>query len=83
MGKTKKIRQRGKIRLSNYFRVFKEGDKVALVKEQSVVSAFPERFIGRTGKVIGTRGRSKIVEINDGDKVKKIIVKPIHLKKLQ
>lgn len=83
MAKTKKIRQRGKIRLSRYFKVFKEGDKVAIVKEQSVVSSFPKRMIGKTGVIIATRGSHKMVELNDGDKVKKFIVHPIHLKKLQ
>ena len=83
MGKSKKIRQRGKIRLSDYFRIFKEGDTVAIVKEPSVSSAFPVRIVGKTGKVIGSRGRSKIVELNDGNKVKQFIVHPIHLKKLK
>ena len=83
MAKTKKIRQRGKIRLSDYFKVFKEGDTVAIVKEQSVASSYPDRIIGKTGKVIASRGTFKMVELNDGNKVKQFLVHPIHLKKLK
>jgi ribosomal protein L21E len=83
MGKGKQPKQKGKIRLSDYFKIFKEGDKVAIVKEQSVVSAYPARVIGKTGKVIATRGRYKVVELNDGNKVKQFIIHPIHLKKLK
>ncbi|MBC8435088.1 50S ribosomal protein L21e [archaeon] len=83
MAKTKKIRQRGKISLSDYFRIYKVGDTVAIVKEKSVSSGHPERIVGKTGKIIGSRGRSKIVELNDGKKIKQFIIKPIHLKKIK
>lgn len=83
MGKDKKIRQRGKISLSDYFRIFKEGETVAIVKELSVPSAYPSRIVGKTGKVVGSRGRFKIVELNDGNKVKQFIVHPVHLKKIK
>ena len=83
MGKTKKIRQRGKIKLSNYFKEYNEGDTVCVVKEQSVSSSYPSRIIGKTGRVIATRGTFKIVELNDGNKVKQFIIHPIHLKKIK
>lgn len=83
MGKSKKIRQRGKISLSDYFRIYKVGDTVAVVKEKSVSSSYPERIVGKTGKVVASRGRSKIVELNDGNKVKQFIIHPVHLKKIK
>ena len=83
MAKSKKIRQRGKIRLSDYFKEYKTGDTVSIVKEQSVSSSFPIRMIGKTGKVIASRGTYKMVELNDGNKVKHFLVHPIHLRKLE
>lgn len=80
---TKNVRQRGKIQLSEYFKDLKIGDTIAVVNESSVPSSFPQRIIGRTGKVIGTRGRSKITQIMDGNLSKQFIIHPIHLKKLQ
>ncbi|MCS7105748.1 MAG: 50S ribosomal protein L21e, partial [Candidatus Aenigmarchaeota archaeon] len=55
--------------------------KVVIAQEPSSHSGMPHpRFKGRIGKVIGKRGKSYIVEITDGNKVKKIISKPEHLK---
>lgn len=82
MVKGKKIREKGKIRLSNYFQKFKEGDRVALVREQSIASNTPLRMQGRTGIVGGRRGDSYIVKIKDQKKEKTFIVEPIHLKKI-
>jgi len=83
MAKSKKIRTRGKIRLSAYFKKFKEKGKVAVVKEQGVRSAFPQRIIGKSGTVVGSRGRYLEVEIADGKKKKTFIIHPVHLKKLK
>ena len=80
--KKKSVRSRGKIQFSRYFQELGEGDKVAVVKELSVPSSFPDRYQGRTGEVDGKRGRAYIVKINDNDKEKKFIIQPIHLKKI-
>ena len=79
----KQIRERGKVRFSEYFKDIKEGDNVAVVNEASIPAYFPKRIIGKTGKIIGKRGNSKIVEIMDGKKRKSFIIHPIHLKLLK
>jgi large subunit ribosomal protein L21e len=79
----KRIRQKGKIKLSEYFKELKIGDSVAVVNEASVPSSFPQRIVGRTGKIVGLRGRSKIIEMKDGSIKKQFIVHPIHLKRLK
>jgi len=79
----KSIRQRGKIQLSEYFKEMKVGDTVAVLNEASIPSSFPQRIIGRTGKIIDTRGRSKVVSMLDGNLSKQFIIHPIHLKKLK
>lgn len=82
--KRKNIRERGKIRLSRYFQKLKEGDKVAVVRELSERGAwgFPKNIQGRTGIVESKRGKAYIVKINDKDKEKTYIIKPVHLKKI-
>lgn len=82
MAKGKKIRDKGKIKLSRYFKRINEGDQVAIVPELGVKSAFPKRLRGKSGKVIGNRGNYKVIELKDGDKKKQFIIHPVHLKQL-
>lgn len=83
MVKRKNIRKRGKLSFSSSFQELKEGDNVAVIAEISVQPAFPKRLQGRTGVVEGKRGREFIVKINDGNKEKRFIINPIHLKKVK
>ena len=83
MGSKKNIRKKGKISFSEYFKEFKEGDKVAVVLEQSLKSPTPKRMQGKTGIIKERRGRAFVVEIKDQNKLKKLLIKPIHLKKLE
>jgi large subunit ribosomal protein L21e len=82
MVKGKRIRQRGKLRLSEYFKKINNNDTVAVIIEKSIKRHFPKRLQGRTGIVTGSRGQFKIVKINDKDSVKTYIIHPIHLKKI-
>jgi len=81
MLKKKKIRERGKVRLSEYFKELKEGDRVSIVRELSQNSGFPRTIQGRTGTIEGKRGNAYIVNVRIG-KEKKFLIHPIHLKKL-
>ncbi len=83
MGKRKKMRERGKVRFSEYFKELKEGDKVAVKREQSVDASFPKRIQGRTGTVKGKRGKSLVVNLKEFAKEKIFIISPIHLKKIK
>jgi large subunit ribosomal protein L21e len=82
MAKGKKVRQKGKIRFSSYFKKINDGDRVAVVRELSVAAAFPKRIQGMSGIVAESRGRYKVVKLKDGDKMKTYIIHPVHLKKL-
>lgn len=78
-----KLRQKPGYRpsITKFLQEFKEGQKVIILPEPSSHSGMPHpRFKGKIGKVIGKRGKGYIVEIIDGNKVKKIISKPEHLK---
>ena len=79
----KKIREKGKLRLSRFFQKLKEGDNVAVVIEKSLKLNFPKRLQGRSGKIKEKRGRSYVVLIKDQAKEKEFIIAPIHLKKLK
>ena len=80
--KGKKIREKGKIRFSGYFKKIKDGAKVAIVTDVGVRAAFPNRIKGMSGNVIGSRGKFKLVQIKDGGKMKTFIIHPVHLKVL-
>ena len=79
----KPVRTRGKLSFSRYFQKLEKGDKVSIVREKSIEFDIPERFQGRTGIIDGKQGRSYLVKINDQDKEKHILIKPIHLKKIK
>lgn len=79
----KPIRIRGKLQLSRYFQELNEGDFVAISKEQSLPINFPKRFQGLTGEIEGRRGSVYIVKIKDGNQEKRILIAPIHLKKIK
>jgi large subunit ribosomal protein L21e len=83
MAGRKRLRTRGKIKLSEYFQELKEGDKVAVVRELAAEPKFPKRLQGRSGVVQGKRGGSYLVRINDMNKEKTYIIHPVHLKKLK
>ncbi len=83
MGNRKSIREKGKLKHSEYFKILKEGDIVSVIRENSLQPRFPKRLQGRTGVVEGIRGRSMIVKINDINKEKRYIIEPIHLKKIK
>jgi large subunit ribosomal protein L21e len=79
----KPVRERGKLQLSRYFQELKEGDFVAISREPAVQSSFPERFQGTTGVIEKRRGKAYILKLKDGNKEKRILIEPIHLKKIK
>lgn len=83
MSKRKNIKERGKVRLSEYFKSLKKGDRVAVKREQSVDASFPKRIQGRTGIIEGKRGSNYVVKLNELKKEKTFIVHPVHLIKIK
>ena len=67
--------------ITKNMQMFDEEDLVHIIIDPSVHKGQPHpRVHGKTGKVSDKRGRAYIVEINDGNKSKKLIVRPEHLK---
>nr|MBA4404711.1 50S ribosomal protein L21e [Nanoarchaeum sp.] len=78
----KKVRTRGKISIRRYLQVFKDGDKVYLVAEPSMQDGlYHLRFHAKSGVIVGKQGCSYYVNIMDGDKKKKLLIHPVHLKR--
>jgi len=83
MLKRKSVRERGKVKLSDYFQKFKEGERVAVKRELSVNPKFPKKLQGRSGVINGKKGSHYIVKINDLNKEKAYIIHPVHLRRLK
>ena len=67
--------------ITKRIQTFDENDLVHIIIDPSVQKGQPHpRFHGRTGKIAEKRGRAYIVAINDGNKAKRLIVRPDHLK---
>jgi large subunit ribosomal protein L21e len=83
MIKGKPIRKKGKLQFSKYFQNLQEGDYVSVIREKSLQARFPKRLQGKTGIIRGKRGKVYIVKVKDGNKEKKFLIEPIHLKKIK
>ena len=79
----KPVRERGKLQLSRYFQELKEGDFVAISRERTLAVNFKKRLQGITGVVEGRRGKAYMIKFKDGNKEKRLLVEPIHLKKIK
>jgi len=82
----KKLKQKPGYRppITKFLQKFEVGERVLIAQEPSSQKGMPHpRFKGRIGKVIGMRGKSYIIEIRNGNKVKKIISRPEHLRGLK
>jgi len=77
----KSIRERGLSPPSRAIQEFKAGQRVHIDIDPGVHKGMPHpKFHGRTAKVLGRRGRAYILEVRDGNMMKRIIAHPQHLK---
>lgn len=76
----KKIREKG-IKISRALQTFEVGDRVHIDIDPAIHKGMPHpRFQGRTGFVVGQRGRAYLVRVRDGNSYKTLFVRPEHLK---
>ncbi len=79
----KKPGDRGIISIKRALQQFDEGEHVNIVIDPSIHKGMPHiRYHGKTGKIIGKQGESYIVGITDGNKIKSLIIKPEHLRRV-
>ncbi|HYT00489.1 MAG TPA: 50S ribosomal protein L21e [Thermoplasmata archaeon] len=75
-------RERGLSPITRSFQVFADGEHVTIVIDSSVQKGWPHhRFHGMTGKVVGRRGGSFLVDVRFGGKIKHAVVRPEHLRR--
>ena len=76
----KTVREKGLSPISRAIREFAEGDLVNIDLDPGIQNGMPHpKFHGKTGRVMGQRGRAYIVEVRDGELMKEVIVLPEHL----
>ena len=76
----KTLRTRGMPNVTKSIQHFEIGQKVHIVLDASVQKGQPHpRFHGKTGTIIGQRGRAWLLEIADGGMTKTVIARPQHL----
>lgn len=78
----KNVREKGAVPpLSLLMIDYNPGDKVHIVINPSIHKGMPHRrYYGKTGEIVGKRGKSYIVKVYIGDKEKTLFVRPEHLK---
>lgn len=77
----KELRRRGIPPVTSVIQQFEIGEKVHIICNPSIQKGMPHhRFHGKTGTVIGKRGRAWMLEISDGNAEKIVIARPQHLK---
>ncbi len=77
----KTTRERGISPVSKAIQEFNNGQMVHIDIDPSVQKGMPNaKFQGRTGKIIGQRGRAYLLKVKDGNALKDIISLPQHLK---
>jgi large subunit ribosomal protein L21e len=77
----KKFKKNTRNTVNRFMRQFELGDRIVVDIESSSSKGMPfRRFQGLSGKVVGRRGRAYLVEIKDGNKIKKIAANPEHIK---
>lgn len=82
MVKGKNIREKGKLKLNNCFKEIKDKSRVAISIDKGLNFPFQKRLQGRSGVVVGSQGKFKIVKLNDGNKEKSLIIHLAHLRRL-
>jgi large subunit ribosomal protein L21e len=76
----KTVREKGLSPISRAIQEFAQGDLVNIDLDPGIQNGMPHpKFHGRTGRVMGQRGRAYIVEVRDGGLMKEVIILPEHL----
>jgi len=77
----KRPRERGLPPLSRILYKYEIGEKAVIKIDPAIHKGMPHpRFHGKVGVIIEKRGRAYVLEIRDGNKLKKIIARPEHLR---
>ena len=74
------VRARGKSSVVRAIQEFETGAMVHVLIDPSIHKGMPHpRFHGKTGEVVGKRGRAFVLRVTDGNATKTLITLPEHL----
>ncbi|MDD2835546.1 MAG: 50S ribosomal protein L21e [Methanothrix sp.] len=74
------VRAKGKSSVVRAIQEFETGAMVHVIIDPSIHKGMPHpRFHGKTGEVVGTRGRAFVLKVTDGNASKTLITLPEHL----
>lgn len=76
---TRKLKAKKKIGIVGIYKQFKEGDRVVINIKPGHPGMPHPRYRGRHGVIVGKQGESYVVEVRDGNSVKRLISRPVHL----
>jgi large subunit ribosomal protein L21e len=77
---SKTVRARGISPVVRAIQEFEKGTMVHVIIDPSIHKGMPHpRFHGKTGEVVGKRGRAFVLKVTDGDATKTLIALPEHL----
>jgi large subunit ribosomal protein L21e len=77
-------RDRGLSPITRVLQVFEEGEYANIVIDPSIHKGQPHpRFHGLTGVVVGTQGKAYLLDVKVGNKQKKLLIRPEHLRKIK
>ncbi len=78
----KHIRKKGAVPpLSLLMKEYKLGEKVHIVINPAIHKGMPHRrYHGKTGEIVGKRGKAYVVKIFLGNKEKTLFIRPEHLR---
>lgn len=80
--KMTKIERKGRTNpITNRLQRFNEGDLVHIIINPSIQKGQPHpRFHGKTGEIVGKKGKAYLIALKEGNKPKELIIRPDHLK---
>lgn len=76
-------RDRGLSPITRSLQEFEVGERANIVIDPSIHKGQPHpRFHGLTGQIIGIQGGSYVINVKVGHKIKELIIRPEHLRKI-
>ena len=79
----KKSRDKGKLPINKILRTFKIGERVRILQEPNQHKGMPHpRFKNSVGIIKKKQGNSYLIELKDIKKIKRVLAKSVHLRKL-
>ena len=76
------MKKERKLTVVDMVKTFNVNDKVVITIKPYFRGMPAPRYNGRVGKVVERQGSAYIVEIKDGNRMKRLVISPVHLKEV-